>query len=545
MPHVVTRLFASRSALVVALLTLAVIAAGVLSWEAVASARRARITAERVLRDYAGFAATQFVREVEVRLDARLANSLMAARHAVDAHPPDPNILPRQGGPARMRQPADDCNCPSGPAVRTTFAVSASGPLDVQGEPLDQSIAAELAAAVTGRDDAGRSSLRLLDNGVVVTALGRRRGELVLLGVVAADSYLTDVFSRVLRDAALLPGSLVTATSARKMLGVRVLDAAGRERFTANQESSPFTGSAALDARFGTLRAEVAIPSRAASMLVIGGLPSERWPLVIGLLLLSSGLVVAAVVQLRREMRFARQRADFVSGVSHELRTPLAQIRLFGETLLLGRVRSRDEERRAAEIIVQEARRLSQMVDNVLLFSRSGRTLPQLKREPVHVTPLVGEIVDTFRPQAASKQTALVLETAGHSGPRSIDPNALRQMLLNLLDNAVKYGPRGQTVRVGVTCEPARIRITVEDEGPGVAGEDRARIWEPFWRASGSAEGGTGLGLAIVRELSTQHGGSATVEATAAGGACFVLHLDAPPAADDPLTAPDPARQPA
>jgi signal transduction histidine kinase len=545
MRRVLPQTLASRSALVVALLTLAVIATGLLSWEAVASARRARATAERVLRDYAGFAAAQFVREVEVRLDARLANTLMAARHAVDAHPPDPGILPRQGGP-RMRQPSDDCNCPSSPAVSTTFAVSASGPVDVQGEPLAPPLAAEFAAAVADRDDNGRPSLRILDDGrVVMSAVGRRRGELVLLGVIAGENYLTDTFTRVLRDATLLPGSLVAAPDARQMLGVRVLDAAGRERFAANQEASPFTGSATIDSRFGGLRAEVAIPSRAASMLVIGGLPSERWPLVIGLLVLSAGLVVAAAVQLRREMRFARQRADFVSGVSHELRTPLAQIRLFGETLLLGRVRSRAEERRAAEIIVQEARRLSQMVDNVLAFSRSGRTQPPLMRESTDVAPLVAEVVDAFRPQAASKQTTIALKADEIAGPRLIDANALRQMLLNLLDNAVKYGPRGQTVAIHLTSQPARICLIVEDQGPGVPTEDRARIWEPFWRAAGSAEGGTGLGLAIVRELSLRHGGTAHVEEHVGGGARFVLDLDAPPAAPAVLADAGVARQPA
>ena len=95
-------------------------------------------------------------------------------------------------------------------------------------------------------------------------------------------------------------------------------------------------------------------------------------------------------------MRFARQRADFVSGVSHELRTPLAQIRLFGETLLLGRVRTPEEEQRAAAVIVQESRRLSQMVDNVLLFSRVGRGCVAIRPKPIDdVGALIREIVES------------------------------------------------------------------------------------------------------------------------------------------------------
>lgn len=543
MARLVAQPFVSRSALVVALLSLAVVATGALSWEAVSSARRARTTAERVLRDYAGFAAAQFVRESETRLEGRIANTMMAARHAVDAHPREPGALPRQ---SPMSRQADDCNCAPTPALLTTFAISRSGPVDVQGQPLDDAVARELTAGVTARDEGARPHVRpLADGRVVVSAFGRRRDELVLIGVVAGEAFLTDVFARVAREATLLPGTLIDAAEARKILGVRVFDASGRERFASNREASPFTGGASFASRFDGLQVEVAIPSRAASLLVIGGLPTERWPLVIGLLLLASGLVVAAAVQLRREIRFARQRSDFVSGVSHELRTPLAQIRLFGETLLLGRVRSRDEEQRAAQIIVQEARRLSQMVDNVLLFSRSGRGPAPLKREPVQPASLALEIIDAFRPQAASKDVTIFMASTGIMAARSIDPNALRQMLLNLLDNAVKYGPRGQTVRVGVTSELARIRLTVEDEGPGIAAEDRPRIWEPFWRASGSAEGGTGLGLAIVHELVTLHGGRATVESGAAGGARFVLDLDAPVAAAESVTTADHARQPA
>jgi signal transduction histidine kinase len=543
MARLVPRRFASRSALVVVLLSLAAVATGVLSWEAVSAARRARATAERVLRDYAGFAAAQFVREAESRLEARFAASVSAARHLIEGHPWE---RPQPGGVRMMpRQPPDDCNCLPAQPVLTTFAVASSGVVFVTGEPLGEALVRELALAVSIATDRPRLRLRSTNERIVLSAAGHYRGEPVLLGIVAGESFLTEVFSRVAKEATLLPATLIDPAEARQLLGLRVIDGAGAERFASNAESSPFTANAMLATRFGGLRAEAAIPPKAASRLVIGGLPTERWPLVIGLLLLASGLVVAAAVQLRREIHFARQRADFVSGVSHELRTPLAQIRLFGETLLLGRVRSRDEEQRAAQIIVQEARRLSQMVDNVLLFSRASRGLGPLTREPVQPAALVMEIVEAFRPQAASKDASIVLATTGLTAEREMDQNAVRQMLLNLLDNAVKYGPRGQTVRVGVTSDATRVRLTVEDEGPGIAAEDRPKIWEPFWRASGSSEGGTGLGLAIVQELVTLHGGTATVEAGTAGGARFVLDLDAPVAAAHAAASPNHARQPA
>src|SRR5205823_8566778 len=106
--------------------------------------------------------------------------------------------------------------------------------------------------------------------------------------------------------------------------------------------------------------------------------PRSRLPLLAGLTVLTAALVLIAIVQLRREHELSRLRADFVSGVSHELRTPLAQIRMFSETLLLGRVRSDDERVRSLEIIDQEARRLTHLVENLLHFSRSERRLTRL-----------------------------------------------------------------------------------------------------------------------------------------------------------------------
>jgi signal transduction histidine kinase len=307
-----------------------------------------------------------------------------------------------------------------------------------------------------------------------------------------------------------------------------VTAAADRVVYQSDESWSAYAGQADFGPHMKELRVATAIKPERASALLIDGLPSERWALVIGLLILAAGLMAAAAVQLRREIRFARQRADFVSGVSHELRTPLAQIRLFGETLLLGRVRSGDEARRAAEVIVQESRRLSQMVDNVLLFSRVGRGMTAVHREPVHVATVLTRAVDAFRPQAASKHVTIELDISPDVATRLVDANALQQVLLNLLDNAVKYGPRGQVIRIHTAADASLLRLEVADGGPGVASGDVDRIWEPFWRASGSAEGGTGLGLAIVRELANGHGGSARVERPATGGAQFVVTFDAP-----------------
>jgi signal transduction histidine kinase len=507
----------SGPALVIVLLVLAVLVTAGLSLEAVRSARSARATAEGVLRDYATIAAVQFVRESQSQLDGLIQSGLSAARQRADTHAMD------HAG-QRMR----DCDCTPPAATQTMFAISRTGLVFLDGEPLEPSLVAGIAAAVQPTRGTGRPAVRLIEGDrVLATAWGRRGLEPVTVGFVASPVLLTRVFERVIKECDLLPPTLIEQIETRDVMMVRVTADAGRRLYQTDEAWSPYAGGADFGPLFRQLHAAAAIRPEHASALLIDGLPSERWTLIVGLLVLAAGLMAAAAVQLRREIRFARQRADFVSGVSHELRTPLAQIRLFGETLLLGRVRSSGEARRAAEVIVQESRRLSQMVDNVLLFSRAGRALAAVRRERVVPAAAIAATVDTFRPQAASKQAVIDLEATPASSPVFVDPDALRQVLLNLLDNAVKYGPRGQTVHVRADVRDGVLRLEVEDEGPGIAAADVPRIWEPFWRASGSAEGGTGLGLAIVRELAARHGGSATFE-RGASGARFVVTFDAP-----------------
>jgi signal transduction histidine kinase len=233
----------------------------------------------------------------------------------------------------------------------------------------------------------------------------------------------------------------------------------------------------------------------------------------------------------------ARLRADFISGVSHELRTPLAQIRMFGETLLLGRVRSPAEHERSLAIIVQESRRLTHLIENLLQFSRADRGASSVSLGPARVDTLLHDIVDGFAPLANSRRVSIVRRVEeGLTVP--IDAEAFRQIILNLLDNAVKYGPQGQTVTVTARSEHGVARIAVEDEGPGVPPEHVARIWQPFYRVTrDAAVGGTGIGLAIVKELVDLHRGHVSVESRESGGARFVIALPGASCVRDPWPA--------
>ena len=210
-----------------------------------------------------------------------------------------------------------------------------------------------------------------------------------------------------------------------------------------------------------------------------------------------------ALVQLRRQQELARLRTEFVSGVSHELRTPLAQIRWFAELLHLGKLRSEDERVRSAGIIDQEARRLTYLVENVLNFSRAEKGTNRVSPAPADLDHEIRDALELFAPLARARK----MSSPPRSTPSAVVPldrDALRQILLNLLDNAVKYGPAGQTITVGSEIAGDRARVWVEDQGPGIPHDDRQRVWEPYVRLNRDAEsatGGSGIGLSVVREL--------------------------------------------
>ncbi len=265
---------------------------------------------------------------------------------------------------------------------------------------------------------------------------------------------------------------------------------------------SSIPGSRFLD--IWTIR--VRLDPAVASGLLAGGVPPARTPLLTALVAMAVLLILATAAVAWRALELADLRAEFVASVSHELRTPLAQILLFGDSLTLGTMRTRRDVRVAGGIIVGEARRLLRLVDNVLLFGRQGRRLEvRMKEEPL--APLVRDVVAGFAPVAAASEARLATVRLDDVAA-TLDDEAMRQVLLNLLDNAVKYGPRGQTVSLGLALADGRARLWVEDEGPGIPPGDRARVWRPFVRLARDVDrqaAGSGIGLSLVREIVARH----------------------------------------
>jgi signal transduction histidine kinase len=358
-----------------------------------------------------------------------------------------------------------------------------------------------------------------------------------VFGFITKPTAFSELFARWYGREPLLPPSIAGEEPNDSLLHVAVY-APGDGKVFESGVAYPLTYAArdSVGPEYGGLIVETAVRPDAASHLIIGGLPRSRLPIIFGLLLVTLSVGVAALFQIRREHQLARLRDDFVSGVSHELRTPLAQIRMFAELLDEGKLRTDSERKRSMKVINREARRLTHLVENVLQYSRLRRAPGGMAVERTDVAVTVGEVIDVFRPLAESLDIQISKEIDGVPVALA-DRDCVKQILLNLLDNALKYGPSGQVITIGAGHVGDEIRLFVQDEGPGIPASDRARIWEPYYRLEDNANGGaagTGIGLAVVEKLASLHNGKAWVEETPEAGARFVVQL--PAAEVDPGT---------
>ena len=522
-----TRLFnrLPRLTLVVVLLALTLAVAAALAWQAHQAARSHEAVAAKVQQDYVDFAGWQFSRAARQELNSRFDKWLQVISCAViDGRLPRPDQL--DSGPG--------CKCDD-LVPRSLFKVDLrTGRIEVTGEPLGRDAIAWIEGVKRGepRIPATRHghviSIGRTDGLPLVIALTYARDRYdtpaSIAGFTADPMALSPAFTHIVEHSPLLPPTL--AGKGNDLLRVAITARDGSPIFGAEAPES-WIRTQSVDSGLDGLHYQIALKPDQASRLVIGGLPRSRVPLLLGLLALTAGLLAVAVQQLRREHELTRLRGDFVASVSHELRTPLAQIRLFSETLLLGRIRSEAEGRRSLEIIQQESRRLTHLVENVLYFSRSERGAARLTLAPTHLSSLASELIEAFAPLARSGRAAIDLQVRADVVVPA-DSGALRQILLNLLDNAVKYGGPDRVVTVGIDRRGDQAVVSVDDQGPGIPLDARQRIWEPYSRlapAAASAVAGTGIGLAVVRDLVTLHGGSVRVDDAPGGGARFVVEL--------------------
>jgi len=326
------------------------------------------------------------------------------------------------------------------------------------------------------------------------------------------------------RVARIVPPFLTEGMPVDSILTLSVTDAHGRPLYNAPARRVPIvaTGSDTIPQLSGMI-VTIGLRPRVAGRLVVGGIPPSRIPNSVFVLIGSIILALATLAMLRREFKLVESREMFLANVSHELRTPLQHILLFVQILRLKRARTEEERDKAIEVIETETHRLIRLADNVLGVVRTNR--PRVVISAVDASMIASRAAALCAPLAHAR--AMVIQVDAVSALAAADPESLQQVLVNLIDNAVKYGPNGQTIGIGVRTDGNEVQIWVEDSGPGIPPRDRDRVWRPFVRLDtpGDATAGTGIGLTIVRELIDQMKGRAEIHDTPSGGVRMSVFL--------------------
>jgi signal transduction histidine kinase len=259
----------------------------------------------------------------------------------------------------------------------------------------------------------------------------------------------------------------------------------------------------------------------------------EQWVhrsfLILGILSL---LIIGGVILTKRivskEMAVARLKSDFVSNVSHELRTPLALIRLYAETLELGRITTQDKKDQYYQIIRKESERLTALINNILDFSRIEAGRKEYEFRETDIAELVRNTLDSYRYQVEQQGFELKENIEPDLPQVYVDREAIARALVNLVNNALKYSNREKFLGVKLYKDNSRVKLEVEDHGIGIASRDQAKIFEKFYRAEDPLvhnTKGSGLGLSLVQHITRAHGGDIAVESTPGRGSKFILSL--------------------
>jgi signal transduction histidine kinase len=361
-----------------------------------------------------------------------------------------------------------------------------------------------------------------------------KKGSLAIAGVAFDAEYLRDKFFPEMLDDVI--NRNVNDAQTDKNHAVMMLR--GKYDSTAFAQSSGWDGGMPevernLEGAFQGLT--LAIKLKGTTLAAIG----QRFARISFLSLAALSLVLAGGIALTyrnvtKEMALARLKSDFVSNVSHELRTPLSLIRLYAETLELGRLTSPEKYQEYYRIIRKESERLTALINNILDFSRIEAGRKEYDFRETDMCELVHNTLDSYRYQL--EQSGFQFEEKiDEVPPMRVDREAMARSLLNLVNNALKYSQDRKFIGVNLYRDNGSVKLEVVDQGIGIPHQEHQKIFEKFYRVGDPLvhnTKGSGLGLSLVRHIVQAHGGEVSVDSTPGQGSKFTIALPVKPVGD-------------
>ena len=244
----------------------------------------------------------------------------------------------------------------------------------------------------------------------------------------------------------------------------------------------------------------------------------------VNILLIAGGILL--FIDIYKKMKLARMKTDFVANVSHELRTPLTLIRLYAESLDMGRVSPESKKQAYYKTIINESERLTKLINNILDFSKIESKKKEFHFQKTDLSQLTGKIVELYQFHLEQKGFQLTCKCEQNLPHVSIDRETVELAIINILDNAVKFSPKQKNISIRLEQENDNLVFSIKDKGTGISPSEYKRIFEKFYRIENSLTSntrGSGLGLSLVKYIMESHQGKVRIESKPGKGSTFFL----------------------